>query len=137
VGGALVGACLTTVAYRPATAYDKTCERFLLSGSKNPKREIDVDDDLIVFLNGESIFRDRDRVIGINLVAIEPIRFRANVGDKLRIVAKDGEGPCRSLSPLWLHCREGGSPRRLTVGVAESCVDGRPPRKFFDETFKI
>jgi hypothetical protein len=120
---------------RDAGAYPSDCERFVLSGGKNAGKEIDVDDDLTVFVNGKAVFRDNDGVIGIGLEAIEPIRFRAEVGDTLRIVAKDGQGPCHSLSPLWLHCRDGGQPRRLTQGVDEVC-DGKV-RTFFDKKFRI
>jgi hypothetical protein len=137
VGGALAGGVLAALRLGPTRAYSDRCERFSLSAGKNPNKEIDVDDDLTVYLNGERIFRDNDGVIGIGLEPIEPIHFRAKVGDKLRVVAKDGQGPCRSLSPLWLHCRDGGSPKKLTNGVDEDCKDGRPPRTFFDETFRI
>jgi hypothetical protein len=137
LGGLLAGGVLTALGVGAASAYNDNCERFTLSAGKNPNKEIDVDDDLTVYLNGERIFRDNDGVIGIGLEPIEPITFRAEVGDRLRIVAKDGQGPCRSLSPLWLHCRDGGSPKRLTQGVKEDCKDGRPPRTFFDQTYRI
>jgi hypothetical protein len=136
-GGIVAGGIMTALGFGKSRAYNDKCERFILSGGNKPTKVIDVDDDLAVYLNGERIFNDHDGIIGINLEPIDPIKFRAQVGDKLRIVAKDGEGPCRSLSALWLHCRDGGEPVRLTRGVEESCDPDRPPRKFFDDTFKI
>jgi hypothetical protein len=137
LGRALAGGVLATLGRGQTRAYNDNCRRFTLSAGQNERKEIDVDDDLIVYLNDEKIFKDRDGVIGIGLEPIEPIKFKARVGDKLRIVAKDGQGPCFSLSPLWLHCRDGGSPKKLTKGVEEDCDPERPPKKFFDETFRI
>lgn len=137
IGGVAVGSLGVAITGDEAAAYSSTCRRFILSGGKRRGKEIDVDDDLTVYVDGEAIFEDEDRKIGNNLVAIEPIKFKARVGDKLRIVATDGQGPCRSLSQLWLHCKEGGEPRRLTRGVAETCVEGRPADTFFDKTFRI
>ena len=135
---AVVGAgVLSLQPSRKVAAFPNSCERFILSAGKNVTKEIDVDDDLSVFLNDKAIFRDNDGVIGIGLKAIEPIRFRARVGDTLRIVARDGEGPCHSLSPLWLHCRDGGEPRKLTNGVNAECGSNNSVGKFFDKKFRI
>jgi len=139
IGGALAGGVVGAVGRNApgVAAYPNSCRRFILSGGPNRKREIDVDDDLAVYVNDRRIFNDRDGVIGIGLEPIEPIGFRARVGDRIRIVARDGEGPCRSLSSLWLHCRDGGDGRRLTRGVRETCRPNRRPGVFFDETFRI
>lgn len=138
-GGALIAGLIGGTGGRVAdvAAYPSSCRRFILSGGKKRKKVIDVDDDLSVYLNGRRIFRDSDGVIGDGLDPLEPIKFRGRSGDKLRIVATDGEGPCRSLSSLWLHCKTGGDPVRLTRGVRETCKNDRPPRVFFDETFRI
>lgn len=137
LGGVVIGGLVGIGRRGEAAAFPAGCRRFTLSGGKKRGKEIDVDDDLSVYVNGDRIFRDEDGVIGIDLEAIEPIKFRARVGDRLRIVATDGEGPCRSLSALWLHCKDGGEARRLTSGVAETCREGRPARTFFDETYRI
>lgn len=110
----------------------KDCTLWFLSGGSDPNTKIRVDDDLTVFRNGQIVFKDDDGGSDSHC----PIFFRARRGSQLRIVAFDAEADCHELSPLHLHCLTGGSPRKLSDGVPETCPNVAVG-KFFDETFTI
>ena len=93
---------------------------------------ISVDDDLTVFLNGQILFQDEDE--GSSTVG--PFVFAGRRGDRLRIVAVDTDPDCHELSPLFLRCGCGDTPRKLSDGVPEECPD-IAVGEFFDETFTI
>jgi len=131
-----VGAsALALAGRREASAYDDTCRSFILSGGPNPEMDLCVDDALTVRVNGVVIYKDPDRFAS----CIEPIAFNSRVGRRLQIIARDFFAPCRSLSQVWLHCADGGTPRRLTNGVYNTCYpEGQwEQAKFFDRTYTI
>src|SRR5918994_3442987 len=96
--GATLGPC-------PATPGGPTqpvaCTSWILSGGPNQGDSIVVDDDLVIdhYVDGGQVytlFDDRDKKAN----TWQPIRFKAFVGDTLRIGAYDENPACRSLSPL-------------------------------------
>ena len=110
------------------------CTEWILSGGEDPAAPIGVDDDLRVDLNGDTIFNDNSNAASI----IPPIVFAAEVGDELRVVARDEQQPCRSLSALWLHCSpDSGLSRQLFAGVDDGCAGNAVPFDFVDQTFTV
>jgi hypothetical protein len=109
------------------------CTEWILSGGEDPAAPISVDDDLRVDLNGDTIFNDQDNFADNH----PPIAFPAAVGDELRVVATDKQQPCRSLSPLWLHCPASGLSRQLFAGRNDGCTGTAVPAVFVDETFIV
>jgi hypothetical protein len=131
LGGGLAAAVGLGVAREPAAA--QSCSRWVLSGGRKKTEPIEVDDRIIIYLNGDLIYSDRNDRSEI----YPPFRFRARRGDRLRIVARDEQSPCYKMDPLYLQCASNGDPRRLTPGVIEVCGQSAPKGKFFDETFRI
>ena len=126
--GATLGPCPVT----PQAA----CTSWILSGGPDPGASIVVDDDLVIdhYVDGGQVytlFRDRDRKAN----TWQPIRFKAFVGDTLRIGAYDENPACRSLSPLWLHCATTGEKRQVFAGNNDGCAPGRPAGAYFVDEF--
>jgi hypothetical protein len=119
-----------------ACAHDGTCGggcgQYLLANASGAC--IDVDDDLTVYLNGNSIFTEND----IHQDCDGPIPFTAAKGDQLRITAVDSFGVCHGLDAVTLSCADGSASQVLTGGVVRVC-DGAPAATapFFDQTFTI
>ena len=112
----------------------RRCRRWALSGGPEADDLIEVDDQIYVYLNGDKKYGDKDDTAG----PVAPVRFRANRGDRLRIIAKDVEAPCYQLKRLYIHCVRGrGQSRRLTSGVAEDCGNALPKGEFFNEVYTI
>ena len=130
-GGGALGAALGLLGRGEARAYPNTCRRFVLSGGRRPDQGIYVDDDLEVRLNGVPILLDENALSDTH----PPITFRARAGNRLRIIATDAEPFCHHLDNLYLHCRTGGAPRRLSNEIS-GCPDVAVG-KFFDKTFTI
>jgi hypothetical protein len=130
--GATLGPC-------PATPQPVACTSWILSGGPNPGDSIVVDDDLVIdhYVDGGQVytlFRDRDKKAN----TWQPIRFKAFVGDTLRIGAYDENPACRSLSPLWLHCATTGEKRQVFAGNTDGCAPGRTAGAYYvDEFVKI
>ncbi len=117
-----------------AEPYDvRRCEQWLLSGGPSPDDPIQVDDDLTLYLNDQTIFEDADGTTNI----FAPFPFGARDGDQLTVVARD-QGSCRKIGALWLHCVEGGEPRFLTGGRDDGCdPDRAAPENFYRESWRI
>ncbi len=132
LGGALIGGVGALATERADAA--RRCRKWAISGGSDPDDFIAVDDQIYVYRSGEKIYgRRRDRA-GF----FPPITFKADKGDKLRIIANDVELPCYQLDELYLHCIRGrGESRRLTRGVAQVCGHERPKREFFNEVYTI
>jgi hypothetical protein len=113
------------------------CTEFILSGGASPSETIGVDDDLTVYLNGAPIFVNDDGVA----TELPPIRFPAQHGDLLRVVATDVDPYCRGIDPLYLHCAPTGAVQVLDAdGQSDGCQFPitRPPNfVFYDQTFAI
>jgi hypothetical protein len=131
-GHSLAAAMLAATGLIQARPVEARCRDWILSGGLNPTDEIHVDDDLTVKRNGKVIFRDDDQFAS----DISPINFSARKGDRIQVSAINAQPPCRSLSPIYLHCAAGGNPRKITDGVAESCAD-EPAGRFFRKTITI
>lgn len=90
-----------------------------------------VDDDIYVYLNGGLIFHD----ISVGADAENPIRFYANAGDQLRIVAEDVFGVNAVLQNLSLiHIQTG---KTFELNDAIWLNDTPAGWIFYDETFTI
>jgi hypothetical protein len=105
---------------------------YVLSGGPSDKDKLWVDDDLVVLLNGNPVFNDDNEHSDENL---PPVKFSANRGDKLRIVARDVVTGCRSRSPLFLHSESDGT-RQLAEAIND-CTGKPAPAIFYDQTFTI
>ena len=126
--GATRGRCPAT---QPAA-----CTSWILSGGPGPGDSIVVDDDLVIdhYVDGGQVytlFRDRDKKAN----TLQPIKFKAFVGDTLRIGAYDENPACRSLSPLWLHCATTGEKRQIFAGNNDGCAPGRTAGAYFVDEF--
>ena len=121
-----------TSATRPALA---AASPWTLSGSPDGTGHFYVDDNIDVFLNGDTIFTQNvppgtpgDRL---------PIPFLADVGDVLQIRVRDSYGVCAALSRLYLTDSSGRS-TIATPGFDDGCV--QPPGDrgvVFDTTLVI
>ena len=129
------GATLGPCAAPPQVA----CTSWILSGGPDQGASIVVDDDLVIdhYVDGGQVytlFRDRDKKAN----TWQPIKFKAFVGDTLRIGAYDENPACRSLSPLWLHCATTGQKRQVFAGNNDGCAAGRTAGAYYvDEFVKI
>jgi len=126
--GATLGPC-------PATP-QVACTSWILSGGPDQGAQIAVDDDLVIdhYVDGGQVytlFRDRDKKAN----TFQPIKFKAFVGDTLRIGAYDENPACRSLSPLWLHCATTGDKRQVFAGNNDGCAPGRTAGAYFVDEF--
>ena len=109
------------------------CTSWILSGGPDPTTRIEVDDDLVVAINGITFLDDANSKGS----SLSPLAFMANVGDELGILAYDAVPSCRSLSPLWLHCATTGQKRQLFAGNSDGCASGRTAGFFVKEFFTI
>lgn len=132
LGGALIGGVGALAVQRAEAA--RRCRKWAISGGSDPDDPIGVDDQIYVYRSGEKIYGRRGDRAGF----YSPITFRADRGDKLRIIARDVELPCYQLNQLHLHCIRGrGESRRLTSGVPQACGNTRPRGEFFNEVYTI
>ena len=109
------------------------CTTWIISGGPNPTDKIHADDDLNILRNSpaESILSDGDGKSG----PLNPVEFEAKVGEVLIAQAYDAGG-CRSLSPLWLHCKATGQKREVFTGLASPhCKFG--PDFFIDQPVTV
>lgn len=110
------------------------CMQYIISGGPLPTDAIHVDDDLTVLLNDHVIFQDSDGLPGV----MPPILFQAENGDQLTVVARDEAACGRKIGSLWLHCATGGTPRFLTAGQDDGCVEERAvPQNFYRESWRV
>ncbi len=114
------------------------CTSWILSSGPGGEGLIEVDDDLVISLNGGVIFADQN---GSENHDIAPIAFEAKCGDSLRVEGYNTFAPVQSLSPLWLTCASDvDDTRKLTDGIYDDNAPGPGPdnpNKFFDQTFTI
>jgi hypothetical protein len=132
VGRGLAGGALAGFALGSAAPADARCKNWILSGGVDPNTPIAVDDDLKITLGQTVLLEDTNGSASQHA----PIHFQAKRGQRLRVTATNVQIHCRSLSPIYIHCETGGSPRRLTAGVAENCnadLNG----VFFNKRFEI
>jgi hypothetical protein len=113
------------------------CPDAVLAGASGPLSSSFVDDDLQVFVNGESVFVDPNPNNANN---ITPIALgELTNGDTLRLVATDSTTSCggaEQLNPITLYCPSRGTSQVL---VATTVVDGGDPcgNVFYDESFTV
>lgn len=114
------------------------CQVWILSSGPGGAGLIEVDDDLVVSVNGTVVFADLD---GGENHDISPFKLEANCGDTLRVEAYNTFAPVQSLSPLWLTCASDTSvTRKLTDGIYDDNAPGPGPdnpNKFFDESYIV
>ncbi len=143
LGGGVVGGLLGVAGLRPAgAAYSRRCTRFALSGGRSPETNIEVDDYIVVRLNGNRLVVKKDGGQPDDMVAgpRDPVRFYARRGNVLRVQAFD-TGYRRYLGKLYLHCLEGGEgfqqifASKLPIDRNSNDPDG--VGEFFDEEYKI
>ena len=121
----------TLQASRVALAQAEDCgceEEWVLTGGGVPFR---IDDDLELFLNGVSIFRDDSGTADY----FNEIPFQAKVGDSLRLAAKDTFGICSEVDPIYVTRTSTGTRLKLTPGYDGPCDDSAHGLIFFDETY--
>lgn len=120
---------------------------YTISGGEAPSDHITVDDDILVRVNGATVFEDHDGYWTGDVNAVytgEPIVFAARSAARVEIQASDAACCQALLGPLYVH-RDDGAYALVTQGVtAESkgncgagvhdpdCID-----VFFDTSFRL
>ena len=102
-------------------------------GSQN----VDVDDDLVVFVEGREVFRDDDDFAGpIPPMSLGPVSF----GEDIRIVATNSEsfgfGPV-SIDPLNVQCSATGGSGSAVLDSTGFTGEDDPGAVFYDETYAM
>lgn len=129
------------------TGFPASCERFLISaGPSKTDRFKHIDDDLFIELlpaggNPRVLFKDDNDAPngpGGSHPTVDP--FTAEVGDRIRIVARNEEAGGCELDAIWLHCLEGkgGSVKLLDAVTPKECKkDANTVGVFLDTTVRI
>ncbi len=124
------------------------CSHFSISGGRrNPREKFNYDDDMKITLirqNGqrEVLLDDEDEMIGIGGQDVKSIRFKAEIGEELKIVARDAQPDCFSIEKMFLHCCKNARCKRSVasreiVRVREKCGHTQPQGVFFREVIVI
>jgi hypothetical protein len=129
------------------TGFSASCERFLISaGPSKTDRFKHIDDDLFIELlpaggTPKVLFKDDNDAPngpGGSHPTVDP--FAAEVGDRIRLVARNEVvGGCE-LDAIWLHCLEGkgGSVKLLDAVTPNECKkDANAVGVFLDTTVRI
>ena len=101
---------------------------FVLSGPAGGN--LNVDDQILVYLNGVQIYSSSG-----TSGAFPPVSFEAEIGDVLRVVAQDIYGFYLGLGPLWLS--SGAKTKQLSNGYPATYVGPGGVGIFYDESFNI
>jgi hypothetical protein len=129
------------------TGFSANCEQFLISaGPTKTDRFKHIDDDLFIELlpaggNPKVLFKDDNDAPngpGGSHPAVDP--FTAQVGDRIRIVARNEEAGGCELDAIWLHCLEGkgGSIKLLDAVTPNECKkDADTVGVFLDTTVRV
>ena len=129
------------------TGFSAKCGRFLISaGPSKSDRFKHIDDDLFIELlpaggNPKVLFKDdNDAPNGPSgsHPTVDP--FTAEVGDRIRIVARNEVAGGCELDAVWLHCLEGkgGSIKLLDAVTPKECKkDANTVGVFLDKTVRI
>ncbi|MFN8664972.1 MAG: hypothetical protein U0075_24045 [Thermomicrobiales bacterium] len=129
------------------TGFSASCERFLISaGPSKTDRFKHIDDDLMIELlpaggNPKVLFKDDNdspNGPGGSHPTVDP--FTAQVGDRIRIVARNEVAGGCELDAIWLHCLEGkgGSVKLLDAVTPNECKkDANTVGVFLDTTVRI
>jgi hypothetical protein len=129
------------------TGFSASCERFLISaGPSKTDRFKHIDDDLFIELlpaggTPKVLFKDDNDAPngpGGSHPTVDP--FTAEVGDRIRIVARNEEAGGCELDAIWLHCLEGkgGSVKLLDAVTPKECKkDANTVGVFLDTTVRI
>lgn len=129
------------------TGFSASCERFLISaGPSKTDRFKHIDDDLFIELlpaggTPKVLFKDDNNAPngpGGSHPTVDP--FIAEVGDRIRIVARNEEAGGCELDAIWLHCLEGkgGSVKLLdAVSPAECKKNANTVGVFVDTMVRI
>ena len=100
-------------------------------------QDVDVDDDLAVFVDGRQVFLDDDDVAGpIPSMSLGPVSF----GEDIRIVATNsgsfGFGPV-SIDPLSVQCSSAGGSGSAVLDATGFTGEDAPGAVFYDETYAM
>jgi hypothetical protein len=129
------------------TGFSATCERFLISaGPSKTDRFKHIDDDMFIELlpagsSPKVLFKDDNDAPngpGGSHPTVDP--FTAEVGDRIRIVARNEVAGGCELDAIWLHCLEGkgGSVKLLDAVTPKECKkDANTVGVFLDTTVRI
>lgn len=129
------------------TGFSAKCERFLISaGPSKTDRFKHIDDDLFIELlpaggAPKVLFKDDNNAPngpGGSHPTVDP--FTAEVGDRIRIVARNEVAGGCELDAIWLHCLEGkgGSVKLLDAVTPKECKkDANTVGVFLDKTVRI
>ncbi len=137
IGGVIPGVLLdiNLAAAIPLPWHEEQSAPFevILAGGDSSADPIAVDDDIVLYLNGEYLTESVDNVSS----RVDSIRFQVRNGDKLRIEALDSRGVCRVLGPLALYRVSDGASQPLTPGYPLACDDATAGKVFWTETFTV
>ena len=104
-----------------------------LSGGTSPSTLIAIDDDLTVYHNGATIYRDVDGVAGPQ----RTMNFTVRPGDRIRVVATNAALGCAHLSPLYLHRSDGPIQVLDATGFPHRCSPAVAAGVFYDREFFV
>lgn len=125
------------------------CRHFSISGrGRNPREDFNYDDDMTITLirqNGqrETLLDDDDGTIGEGGQDVKAIRFKAEIGDELKIVAIDAKVDCFSIEKMFLHCcknarcKRSVASRQIVDPIRANCGHSTPQGVFFREVIVI
>lgn len=128
-----------------AEALDRNCTRFILAaGDRKDDRFRHVDDDLKVQLQRKgsrrwkTIFEDDDGTANDGGDHIRPIEFRAEYGDKIRIIGTNRQAGGCGLDEVYLFCTRGQRGKRLMARYKCTAAEGDKINfVFVDEVFRL
>ncbi len=142
------GAAAGTAQIEADQRFPESCRNFAISGSRDPREDFNYDDDMRIVLiprrgRREVLLNDRDGEIGQGNEDVDPIVFRAEIGDELKITVRDRQPDCYSMEALFLHCcrestcQTSRASRRIAKRIRRTCPRNWRPQVFFNETIVI
>ena len=130
--------------------FDRSCRRFEISaGPKRGGKFKHIDDDLLIVLIPKGKKGRRRKILfeddngeanGDNGKHLKVDPFKARVGDRIQIIARNAQTGGCELDEIWLHCTEsGGGKVRLSKRITpEDCrADWNRIGVFFEKVVRI
>lgn len=130
ITGLAMGAAKTPI----ADAATGTCTRWVIAAGSSPFDKFQhVDDDFLVEVRpkggggwSEVFFDNSGGANGVDGRHLDPIEFRANTGDKLRITVFNRQAGGCEFDEVWLYCK--GSRRGTRIMRAYQCSNSEGDR---------
>ncbi|MCC6315736.1 MAG: hypothetical protein IT337_17195 [Thermomicrobiales bacterium] len=145
LGAAGAAAAATGGAPAGAATFDSDCRRFIIAGGDDPKKKLrHVDDDLKIEVRSgskrkqwKSVFFDNDGAVNVNMKPLKPIKFKARVGDQIRITAYNRQPPGCELDELWLFCKGSNRGKKISDRITPDKCSGDEIGAFLTKMIRI